>query len=221
MISSTANASRKIRARQIQSGAARKAAKGSRPAHRQCSASAGHQGQYFTFMSHARRRNLTPICGPDALKPRPVFATVDPENIGRTRMSKVLSVLVLSLAVSSAANAFQTAPPWVQHKEANHESLRNAPGSKDTSSPSAAPDRRPGDRSRRCHECFHAAAGGIDCATRPVACARSGTSNAAIPVCAKRRPESLTVGIVNSLINGYQNSAGRTRAPLLRDSNEM
>ena len=40
-------------------------------------------------------------------------------------MSKVLSVLVLSLAATSAANAFEHAPPWVQRAVANHEAAHN------------------------------------------------------------------------------------------------
>jgi hypothetical protein len=60
-------------------------------------------------------------------------------------MSKVLSVLVLSLAATSAANAFEHAPPWAQRAVANHEALvhdRDA-GSKATTSatdPAAAPE---------------------------------------------------------------------------------
>jgi hypothetical protein len=60
-------------------------------------------------------------------------------------MSKVLSVLVLSLAATSAANAFETAPPWVQHAVANHEALKSNhdTGSKAaaaTDPPAAAPE---------------------------------------------------------------------------------
>jgi hypothetical protein len=42
-------------------------------------------------------------------------------------MSKVLSVLVLSLAATSAANAFERTPPWAQHQAANHQTNRDAP----------------------------------------------------------------------------------------------
>ncbi|HTB65968.1 MAG TPA: hypothetical protein VK727_07040 [Steroidobacteraceae bacterium] len=59
-------------------------------------------------------------------------------------MSKVLSVLVLSLAATSAAHAFETAPPWVQHAVANHEALKtDHDGSKSTAAtdpPAAAPE---------------------------------------------------------------------------------
>jgi hypothetical protein len=59
-------------------------------------------------------------------------------------MSKVLSVLVLSLAATSAANAFETTPPWA-HSAANHETLRSDhdAGSKSTAAtdpPAAAPE---------------------------------------------------------------------------------
>lgn len=59
-------------------------------------------------------------------------------------MSKVLSVLLLSLAATGAANAFETTPPGAQHSVANHETLRSDVnvGSKVTASagPAAAPE---------------------------------------------------------------------------------
>ena len=57
-------------------------------------------------------------------------------------MSRVLCVLVLSLAATSAANAFETTPPWA-HAAANHEALKSDPGSKSTAgtdTPAAAPE---------------------------------------------------------------------------------
>jgi hypothetical protein len=57
-------------------------------------------------------------------------------------MSKVLTVLVLSLAATSAANAFETTPPWA-HSAANHEASDHDAGSKSTAGtdpPAAAPE---------------------------------------------------------------------------------
>jgi hypothetical protein len=59
-------------------------------------------------------------------------------------MSKVLTVLVLSLAATSAANAFETTPPWA-HAAANHEGLKtdHDAGSQSagaTDPPAAAPE---------------------------------------------------------------------------------
>ena len=58
-------------------------------------------------------------------------------------MSKVLTVLVLSLAATSAANAFETTPPWA-HSAANHEASNHDAGSKSTAGtdppPAAAPE---------------------------------------------------------------------------------
>ena len=57
-------------------------------------------------------------------------------------MSKVLTVLVLSLAATSAANAFETTPPWA-HSAANHEAGNHDTGSKSTAGtdpPTAAPE---------------------------------------------------------------------------------
>jgi hypothetical protein len=59
-------------------------------------------------------------------------------------MSKVLSVLVLSLAATSAANAFETTPPWA-HAAANHEGLRSnhdagSNGAAPADPPAAAPE---------------------------------------------------------------------------------
>jgi hypothetical protein len=59
-------------------------------------------------------------------------------------MSKVLSVLVLSLAATGAANAFETTPPWA-HGAANHEALKSNhdAGSQSTAAtdpPAAAPE---------------------------------------------------------------------------------
>ena len=61
-------------------------------------------------------------------------------------MSKVLSVLVLSLAATSAANAFETVPPWVQHAVANHEaSLHNHDAGSGSGSSSGSKATTPGD----------------------------------------------------------------------------
>jgi hypothetical protein len=58
-------------------------------------------------------------------------------------MSKVLTVLVLSLAATSAANAFEKTPPWA-HSAANHDSRSGqGAGSKATTPgdpPAAAPE---------------------------------------------------------------------------------
>jgi hypothetical protein len=63
-------------------------------------------------------------------------------------MSKVLSVLVLSLAVTSAANAFERTPPWAQHQAANHQTSRDASraNASDPAAdpPAAAPEIDPG-----------------------------------------------------------------------------